>query len=74
MNCQRCLKAQTAVYRVYSNIIDLKVCADCASEAWRLGLSIEVLDHGPADQYRTRALTSRLATAGSRQTIARYSI
>jgi hypothetical protein len=30
-------------YRAYSDIIDLRVCAACAAEAWELGLSIEWL-------------------------------
>jgi hypothetical protein len=52
MNCQRCLRAEKAEYRAYSDIIDLKVCAACASEAWWLGLGIEVLDHQTTHQQR----------------------
>ena len=55
MNCERCLRAERAVYRSYSDIIDLNVCAACASEAWWLGLGIEVLD--PQTTRRLRLLT-----------------
>jgi hypothetical protein len=44
MNCQRCLRAEEARYRAYSDIIDMKVCAACAADGRKLGLSIEVLD------------------------------
>jgi hypothetical protein len=47
MNCERCMRAERAEYRAYSDIIDLRVCANCAAEAWELGLSIESLDHEP---------------------------
>jgi hypothetical protein len=42
MNCQRCMKNEKAAYRAFSDIIDMNVCAACASEAWSLGLTIEV--------------------------------
>lgn len=64
MNCQRCLRAEKAVYRAYSDIIDLKVCAVCASEAWWFGLSIEVLDHRPTLQQRRLTRPNRFANAG----------
>jgi hypothetical protein len=44
MKCERCPKAEEARYRAYSDIIDMKVCAACAADGRRLGLSIEVLD------------------------------
>jgi len=47
MNCQRCMGADTPEYRAYSDIIDLRVCATCAAEAWELGFSIESLNHDP---------------------------
>jgi len=46
MECQRCLLGQEAKYRVYTDIIDMKVCAACADEARRLGIAVEVLDGG----------------------------
>jgi hypothetical protein len=51
MNCQRCLKGEKSVYRASSDVMDVNVCAACASEAWWLGLIIEVLDH---EQQRKR--------------------
>jgi len=47
MNCERCMRAERAEYRAYSDIVDLNVCANCAAEAWELGLSIESLDREP---------------------------
>ena len=44
MTCERCMRAEEARYRAYSEIIDMKVCAPCAAEGWRLGLTIEALD------------------------------
>jgi hypothetical protein len=44
MKCERCPSGEEARYRAYSDIIDMKVCAACAADGRRLGLSIEVLD------------------------------
>lgn len=44
MKCQRCLRVKEAKYRVFSDIIDMNVCATCAEEARRLGITVEVLD------------------------------
>jgi hypothetical protein len=50
MKCERCLKDEaTAEYRVFSEIIDMKVCAACADEAEKLGISVE-----PPDVIATR--------------------
>lgn len=46
MECQRCLTGKEAKYRVYTDIIDLKVCEACADEARKLGIAVEVLDDG----------------------------
>jgi hypothetical protein len=46
MECQRCLVGREAKYRVYSDAIEMKVCAVCAEEARRLGLTVEPLDNG----------------------------
>jgi hypothetical protein len=46
MECQRCLLGLEAKYRVYTDIVDMKVCAACADEARRLGIVVEVLDGG----------------------------
>lgn len=44
MNCQRCLNNVEAKYRVYSDLVDIKVCPACADEARRLGIAVEALD------------------------------
>ena len=43
MTCQRCnsLRANTATAVVRGEILDLKVCVDCARDAAALGLSVE---------------------------------
>src|SRR4249919_1008533 len=46
MECQRCLLGKEVKYRVYSDLIDMKVCETCADEARRLGIAVEVLDDG----------------------------
>jgi hypothetical protein len=43
MNCQRCLKDRAAVYRVFTDLIDVKVCAACADEARKIGIAVEDL-------------------------------
>jgi hypothetical protein len=44
MECQRCLLGKEAKYRVYTDLIDTKVCETCADEARRLGIAVEALD------------------------------
>jgi hypothetical protein len=44
MKCERCVRAEEARYRAYSDIIDMKVCGACAVEGQQLGLGIEVLN------------------------------
>ena len=46
MKCQRCIRGAEATYRVYSDAMEMKVCAACAAEAERLGLAIALLDPG----------------------------
>jgi citrate lyase beta subunit len=43
MKCQRCLSGKEATYRVYSDALDMAVCAACAAEARKLGLTVEPL-------------------------------
>jgi hypothetical protein len=45
MRCERCnsMSGEEAVLRVRSDIIDLKVCRRCATEAENLGLQVEPL-------------------------------
>lgn len=61
MKCERCVRAEDALYRAYSDILDMKVCGACAAEASQLGLAIESLDplHSslPHSQLRRRHLS-----------------
>jgi hypothetical protein len=40
------MRGVEATYRVYSDAMEMKVCAACAAEAQRLGLAIELLHPG----------------------------
>jgi len=48
MKCERCIEGRKARYRVYSDVMDMKVCPSCAAEAQSLRLTIEVL---PQDEW-----------------------
>ena len=41
MKCGRCLSGEEATYRVYSDVLDMAVCAACADEARKLGIGVE---------------------------------
>jgi hypothetical protein len=43
VKCQRCLSGEEATYRVYSDALEMAVCAACAAEARKLGLTVEPL-------------------------------
>ena len=44
MKCERCSSDEaTATYRVFTGMIDMKVCAACADEAWKLGINVRPL-------------------------------
>jgi hypothetical protein len=44
MKCQRCENDKEAEFRVVSDVMDIKVCADCAGDARKLGTSLEVVE------------------------------
>jgi hypothetical protein len=44
--CQRCLSDQQVAYRVYTDVLNIQVCATCAEEAIRMGIAVEVLSGG----------------------------
>ena len=47
MRCERCLRdGAQAICRVFTEAIDIKVCAACAGEARKLGINVEPLDSG----------------------------
>jgi hypothetical protein len=52
MKCQRCGNDKEAEFRVVSDILDIKVCADCATQARRIGLSLEIVAIDEADSDR----------------------
>jgi hypothetical protein len=52
MKCQRCENDNEAEFRVVSDILDIKVCADCAGEARRLGMSLEIVEIDKAKNER----------------------
>lgn len=63
MECQRCLTGKEAKYRVYTDIIDMKVCEACADEARKRRIAVEVLDDGekkPRIRQRNGILRSSL--------------
>jgi hypothetical protein len=43
MKCKRCVSGEEAKYRVYTELMEMKVCAACADEARRIGIAVEVL-------------------------------
>ena len=52
MKCQRC-PANEARYRVYTNMMNLKVCMSCAIQALELGIAVEVLPRLRTDHQQT---------------------
>ena len=60
MECQRCLLGKEAKYRVYTESMEMKVCATCAEEARRLGITVEPLDDEKATSSRTVLRRPRL--------------
>ena len=52
MKCQRCENDNEAEFRVVSDVMDIKVCADCAGEARRIGMSLEIVEIDKAKNGR----------------------
>ena len=52
MKCQRCWSDQEPAYRVYTDALNIKVCATCAQEALALGIAVEVLSGGKMERQR----------------------
>jgi protein-arginine kinase activator protein McsA len=54
MKCQRCLRDEAqAVYRVFSETIDMKVCTACADEARKLEINVEPLASGDGIRFQS---------------------
>ena len=43
MKCERCLRGEEAKYRVYTDAMEMAVCAACADEARNLEITVEPL-------------------------------
>ena len=52
MKCERCESDKEAEFRVISDVLDIKVCADCAREARKIGLSLEIIEIDKAKNER----------------------
>ncbi len=44
MLCQRCFNDEEALYRAYSDIMDIVVCPSCADDARQLEIPVVFLD------------------------------
>ncbi len=64
MKCQRCLSDQRAGYRVYTDVLSIKVCATCAKEALTLGIAVEVLSGAKGKGNVEKGMSSDWAIAG----------
>jgi ribosome-binding protein aMBF1 (putative translation factor) len=53
MKCQRCGKEREAEYQVVSDAMKIAVCAECAKEARRIGMSLEVVEIDKSINQRT---------------------
>jgi hypothetical protein len=60
VKCQRCYRDE-AKYRVYTDIMDLKVCVACAEEAGGLGIPVEVLQSQRKDEAAPGFMRIRVA-------------
>ena len=49
MKCERCFSkdGRNAEFRVRSDVLNLKVCPECAAQARMLGLAVELLQPRP---------------------------
>ena len=63
MKCERCIEGRKAQYRVYSDVMDMKVCAVCAAEAQSLRLTIEVLPQNDSVEVDSRFPNSQFFSA-----------
>jgi hypothetical protein len=52
MKCERCESDKEAEFRVISDVLDIKVCVDCAREARKIGLSLEIIEIDKAKNER----------------------
>jgi hypothetical protein len=64
MKCQRCGNDKEAEFRVISDILDMKVCADCAAEARKIGLTLEIVKIDEANNDGTTSNNGRQRRGG----------
>jgi hypothetical protein len=57
MDCERCTGG-VALYRAYTDQINMKVCEPCAREARRLGIAVEVLQSENKVAYASHSAAS----------------
>ena len=62
MKCQRCESDKEAEFRVNSDVLDIKVCVDCAREARKIGLSLEIIE---IDKAKNERLSGKAEARGS---------
>jgi hypothetical protein len=62
MKCQRCESDNEAGFRVLSDVLDMKVCADCAAEARQLGRSLKIVEIAKPNRERAASKTEALVT------------
>jgi hypothetical protein len=55
MKCQRCESGSEAEFRVVSDVLDIRVCEDCAGEAREIGMSLKIVEIGKANRQRAAA-------------------
>lgn len=61
MKCQRCIEAEEATHRVYSDVMELRVCSACAAEAAILRLGIDLL---PPDEEKEDSVKNEFSGSG----------
>src|SRR5262244_1589013 len=63
MKCQRCLRdGAQAGYRVFTEMIDIKVCVACADEARKLGINVEPLDSDEGIRFQSSGFSQSEAS------------
>jgi hypothetical protein len=53
MYCERCGQRQ-ALYRAYSDILNIQVCDACAAEACKLGIAVQIRASGHVSEEAQR--------------------
>jgi ribosome-binding protein aMBF1 (putative translation factor) len=64
MKCQRCGKNKEAEFRVVSDVLDIKVCADCAGEARKTGGALQIVEIDEAKNDRPASNDGRQRCRG----------